>query len=63
MEESQKNKIIRFLANQLLNQITFEQVVNNIKQRALEQSSETFEKMSDAEKQSLIEKLTQSENL
>jgi hypothetical protein len=61
MNEEDEGKLVRFLANQLLKEISLDQTIELVKYQAVQQSRKTFDKMTDPEKASLLEKLKESE--
>jgi predicted nucleic acid-binding protein len=61
MNEEDSGKLVRFLANQLLKEISLDQTIELVKYQAVQQSRKTFDKMTDPEKASLLEKLKESE--
>ena len=62
MTYEDKEKLVKFLANQLLKEVTFEQTLELVKYQALKQSTGVFEKMTDSEKYSLLENIQKSES-
>jgi len=62
MENKDREKVIKFLGNQLLKEVTLEQTIAYVKSQAVKQATETFDKMSEAEKSSLLEKIIEQEN-
>jgi hypothetical protein len=63
-EQEQDNKIksLNFMANGLLGEVTFAQVIELVKAQAWKQSEEAYdEKMSDEEKETLLGKISDME--
>ena len=62
MVEEDTEKLVKFLANQLLKEATFEQALQLLRYQAVQEAKATFEKMTDAEKQSLLNEINQLES-
>ena len=59
MNEEDREKLVKFLANQLLKEATFEQALQLLRYQAVQEAKAVFEKMTDAEKQSLLNEINQ----